>query len=317
MRTEIKIGIAVGLIVAVGAVLYLVVFNHEGESGSLTGPSGQVTALPSRHAGSSSSDAIVPIIGGTPAAPEVAAATTQPSSPATPESTTGTPVITPTFASAPPAPEPSASPSVLPVKVGAATTKPAAPAAAPVAVVAPAGGSTYVVKKSDTGLWRVAEQVYGPGKGRYWTLIEKANPQVDTFHLSEGITLVIPPVADKPATKGGEKVVAAGVQVPELSSVASPSDTSEHVYTVQAGDSWWSIATKEYKDGKYAANLRKANPHVEVLRTGQKIKLPAINGVKAAGTAASATATPVVKPAVKAAVAKPAAPVNTDRPVFD
>ncbi|MFA6134745.1 MAG: LysM domain-containing protein [Phycisphaerae bacterium] len=316
MRTEIKIGIAVGLIVAVGAVLYLVVFNHEGESGSLTGPSGQATALPSRHAGSSSSDPIVPIIGGAPAAPEVAAATPQPSSPATPEATTVTPVITPTIASAPPAPEPSASPSVLPVKVGAATTKPASPAAAPVAVVAPAGGSTYVVKKSDTGLWRVAEQVYGPGKGRYWTLIEKANPQVDTFHLSEGMTLVIPPVADKSA-KGGEKVVAAGVQVPELSSVASPSDTSEHVYTVQAGDSWWSIATKEYKDGKYATNLRKANPHVEVLRTGQKIKLPAINGVKAAGTAATVTAPSAVKPAAKPAVARPAAPVNTDRPVFD
>ncbi|MGC9453953.1 MAG: LysM peptidoglycan-binding domain-containing protein [Phycisphaerae bacterium] len=55
----------------------------------------------------------------------------------------------------------------------------------------PAGGRTYTVQEGDKGFWGVAQKVYGDGT--LWTLIQQANPGVDSSSLRAGQTLVIPP----------------------------------------------------------------------------------------------------------------------------
>ncbi|MFP3938643.1 MAG: LysM peptidoglycan-binding domain-containing protein [Phycisphaerae bacterium] len=50
---------------------------------------------------------------------------------------------------------------------------------------------TYTVQEGDKGFWGVAQDVYGDGT--LWTLIQKANPGVDSGSLKPGQTLVIPP----------------------------------------------------------------------------------------------------------------------------
>jgi nucleoid-associated protein YgaU len=64
----------------------------------------------------------------------------------------------------------------------------------PVRTTRPAIGSgerTYTVQEGDKGFWGVAEKVYGDGT--YWTLIQRANPGVDSSSLHAGDTLIVPP----------------------------------------------------------------------------------------------------------------------------
>ncbi len=49
----------------------------------------------------------------------------------------------------------------------------------------------YAVRAGDQGLWGIAKIVYGHGK--YWSLIAKANPDVDFNALRVGQELIIPP----------------------------------------------------------------------------------------------------------------------------
>ncbi|MFZ1988178.1 MAG: LysM peptidoglycan-binding domain-containing protein, partial [Alphaproteobacteria bacterium] len=140
--------------------------------------------------------------------------------------------------------------------------------------------------------------VYGPGKGKYWTLIEKANKQVDYAGLKEGMTLTIPPLPDQPA--GPVTAVAPSV----------PAGGGEKVYVVQANDGWWSIARKEYGDGKYWEELRKANPQIQgKLKPGQKIKIPPLGK--------TGSASPATTPSTPVKPTRATPPPNNDRPIFD
>jgi nucleoid-associated protein YgaU len=189
----------------------------------------------------------------------------------------------------------------MPSQIGSASPTPAG--GAPAAPAASKGNTTYVVKKGDKGFWDIAEKVYGPGKGKYWTLIEKANKQVDYGGLKEGMTLTIPPIPEQPAGP-----VAAAATPP---AAAATGGGGEKVYVVQAGDGWWSIARKEYGDGKYWEELRKANPQIQGnLKAGQKIKIPPL------GPSGSASPTTMPSTAPKPTRSAPP-PANNDRPIFD
>ena len=284
MRSEIKIGIAVGLGIAVVAVLYLV---FAGPSAPIGPKAGQVSQGPGAAKPVNQveraepnqlarvSEALVPRIGTgaeAPAAPAVAEVPVAEAVPAAPAA----PAIVPAVAPAPEATTQPVSPA-LPVKVEPS------PAAAP--------GGIYIVKKGDNGFWSIAEKVYGQGK--YWTLISKANPNVDSNNLAVGQELVIPPLPAVPPAR----LIAA--------TAPAAASTGQKVHVVQQGDSWWSIAVKEYGDGRYWNEIKKANPHVEgnSLQVGTTLKIPPIS--KAAKPPPPATA--------------PVAPQEEGdvRPVFD
>lgn len=124
----------------------------------------------------------------------------------------------------------------------------------------------YIVKEGDDGFWAVAQNVYSHGK--YWHLIAKANPDADSNVLFAGQKLKIPPL---PSSRRGEVPVGKVID----------GSAGKRYYYVQEGDKgFWGISQKVYKDGKYWAKLKKANPNVDSmnLRKGQKILIPALPG---------------------------------------
>ena len=140
---------------------------------------------------------------------------------------------------------------------------PASPASG--GLITTAGGTkTYVVRKNDAGFWGIAQTVYGNGK--YWTLIAKANPGVNSNTLQPGDRLNILP---KPTSASTPETPAA----PPV--VAGPGET---VYTVEKADSagFWGIAKKLYGNGLYWPAIAKANPSANSgsLHAGQKLRIP-------------------------------------------
>lgn len=289
MRAELKIGIVVGLIIAAVAVLY-VVFHDSGPPQPLgapqAGPAPPPVVPPARPVAPGEGETLVPTFARAPAPrPGLVEVTPEIAELAPAAGTTAEPV----------APEATRAEGPLAVRIAPspATQPVIAPVTPPVGLAArPGGTTTYVVKLGDQGFWDIAEKVYGPGKGKYWTLIAKANPQVESTRLKEGMRLTIPPL-------GGEPTAPSPVAMPLPS-------TEERVYTVQPDDGWWIISRKVYGDGRYWRELRQANPHVEgTLKAGQKIRIPPLDSLRS---------TPLSAPAP--APASPPPP-SDDRPMFD
>ena len=298
MRTEVKIGIAVGVIVAIVAVLY-VVFHEPAQAPPQAAEANAVSPrrVPVVPRSDLEGEPIVPSFGGagspTPAAgiSEVMPGVERPAG---------------SLSLVPAASQPGGSlPSVratgpLAIKPTPAGGTLAAAAGVPIAprpMLPPAAGTTtYVVQEGDMGFWAVAEKVYGKGKGKYWTVIEKANPNVDSNRLGAGTVLKIPPLPG----------MAAAPSPAGVTPTAPAPPAGERVYIVQGNDSWWEISKKHYGDGKYYEALQKANPQVTgMLQPGQKIVIPALGSLPKAGGAVSAPTT------------RPAAPAESDRPVFE
>jgi len=256
MRTEVKIGLAVGLALVLIVVVYFAVKpdeapppddetiiaeeQGEGEAAievdSIAADQGDVR--PTAEAESPGPAAVAPVL------PEYE------------------PIIQPE-------PEP-----IVPVTEknetegeAAVSAPPIIPPAPPPIEAAPAATGrkrTYTVKAGDAGFWAVAQAVYGDGK--HWTLIRDANPEADSNTLRPGQVLVIPPLS-KPSP------ALASTTTPPL----LPPDAGSNVYTVKAGDKgFWGIAEKVYGHGKYWPLIRRANPDVDSysLRVGQRLLVP-------------------------------------------
>ncbi|MCW8130346.1 MAG: LysM peptidoglycan-binding domain-containing protein [Planctomycetota bacterium] len=85
-----------------------------------------------------------------------------------------------------------------------------------------------------------------------------------------------------------------------------PAVPEPQTYTVVGGDNPYKISAKLFGDGKYARKLMDANPGVDPnrLKIGQKLKVPAIQGVEAQPVTASSTAAvPSPAPGVPAGAA--------------
>jgi LysM repeat protein len=150
---------------------------------------------------------------------------------------------------------------------------------------------TYTVVAGDT-LSSIAQKEYG--EASKYTLIVAANPGLDASHLRLKQTIKIPPA-------------------PTPSLAASTTDTSDwnhgsttrpsgdvnatgNVYTVQDGDSLWTIAKQVYGDAKLCTAIEKSNHGVSsaTLRKGQKLSCPPFD---VAQRLAGVSATPTTRPA--------------------
>jgi len=293
MRTDVKIGIVVGLLVIGGFVIYF--FFTGGEEKPVAPPSGVARTEGDTHnrveprpgvPGAKPPGADVkpafaaprPGEGVEPAkpapgpgdtvVPRISVGVTPPTvKPAGP----GLEIGEPTRAAPGPAiarVEPPVRPTIPLVEEprDVDTVKPAIP----IIERAEAAGAerTYVVQQGDN-FWAIAEKVYGLGSGRHWDVIAKANPDVDAGHLPPGRKLRIPPL---PAAVTPGAGLVTGI-APE--GAAAPADSKS--YVVKAEDKGlWSVAEKMYGNGSYWTLIAKANPKADTnrLRVGQVLVIP-------------------------------------------
>ncbi|MFO8014467.1 MAG: LysM peptidoglycan-binding domain-containing protein [Phycisphaerae bacterium] len=158
----------------------------------------------------------------------------------------------------------------------------------------------HVVAKGET-LTTIATHYYGADGPRLWRRIWEANKDTlpDPHRLDLGQSLVIPGLPTAPAP-AGTQVAAAADEEPATDDEADPSVTLDDLarqfkvrldegdvvddpaappstYTVQKGDTFYSIARKVYGDASLASRLVRKNrdrvPDARRLRIGQTIRL--------------------------------------------
>lgn len=126
-------------------------------------------------------------------------------------------------------------------------------------------GKNHTVVKGET-LWAIAEEAYGSGYN--WTDIYNAN-KLKNQKVEVGQKLEIPTVTAKQPTV--TKSVATVKQAEKVSQTITGDK-----YTVQKGDSLWSVAVKAYGDGYKWALVAKANKlsNPNVIHAGNVLTLP-------------------------------------------
>ena len=297
MRTDVKIGAAVGLAVVVLVVLY-VVFSSSSQPAS---PQAQAPAVDQT---TEITDVIEPRISSPQPAPAIGS-TTRPADPfrvppghdetvsvdvrLTPATPTSAPRIAGTGA---------VGPAIAPTPV--ATVGPAL-AVTP----APKAPQTYTVAAGDMGFWAIAAKVYGDGK--YMYLIAEGNPGVNSSALKVGQVLRIPPLppsvaAVKPAGPAG---------------ATNAPTAAGRTYTVKEGQGYWVIAQEVYGDGKYWVNLDAANRDKGPLKPGMVLVVPGLPLGAGAGASAPASSVAPARTAPSAATPTTPAPTAPLRPRFD
>ena len=159
---------------------------------------------------------------------------------------------------------------------------------------------TYIVKAGDN-LWLIAKSEYHDASKH--DLIAKANPNIDPTNLKVGSKLVIPPL---PAT---------GTPGDSGTVVQHPGETAGETYTVQSGDTLWTIAQKHYGNGVKAKLIEQANPGIKgTLHIGQKIVLPPADTTPTPSSDSTSTSRPTHK---KRTTHKKPADDSTARPLFN
>jgi nucleoid-associated protein YgaU len=150
-------------------------------------------------------------------------------------------------------------------------------------------GRVHTVARGEN-FYRIAEKVYGPGKGHLWKHIYEANRAAvaDPGRLAIGQRLVIPPVdGDAPVTATTTRIAARpqapGVRqvgIDDLRNELAPSRRGVvRMYTVRRGDNLTSIAREQLRDDSPAAVRRiiEANPQIDdpnAIPQGMKLRIP-------------------------------------------
>ena len=139
------------------------------------------------------------------------------------------------------------------------------------------GKRHYYVQEGDSGFWAVSAKAYGNGK--YWALIAKANPSVNSLKLKAGQKIIVPPLPTR-VTSGGRATGTGAALKP-----------GEKWYTVVEGDAgFWDVAKKEYGSGVHWSVIAKANPSVNArrLQKGQRLVVPPLPASSGRGAATAA-----------------------------
>jgi len=147
----------------------------------------------------------------------------------------------------------------------------------------------YSVQPGDS-FSTIAQKKYGDAK--YYTVIAKANPNVDSSRLRIGQKLKVPPLPKETGPTAG------------LDTGTTTDAAGRAVYIVKSGDSFWSIAEKHYGNGKYSYLIKDANPKVDSasMKVGQPLVLPPKPATAASGPSRGDTRTgrteaePTLKP---------------------
>lgn len=308
MRTEIKITIAVGLLVIVGAILWTVRDASREK---------QITELPPSLVSG----------GGTPAAPaRTGSPGARPDSPARPASTADAGGPTPAEARAaqpprmesgsrpltvqpPPARELTAgTPSPTPPAINAGEARDGAPAPArPLPPLAP----PVAADRKEEGSAEPPRSPPVDGRPAGSVELPVATPATPEKPAARGEPGEVPGRAAPLSGPGGRS----GAAPPEAAvrpTQPPPATESvgETIYTVQEADTLSAIAREVYGDERFWTKIRDANPGIDPdrLLVGQKLRLPSREAVRPARPAAPAA--PAGKAADAGKRAEPGKPAN-------
>ncbi|MFP4105956.1 MAG: LysM peptidoglycan-binding domain-containing protein [Phycisphaerae bacterium] len=292
MRNDVKIGIAVGLVFALGVVLYFV-FAGGGEQTPPADNDDNVAQVEQQDDPYLNDDSVnVPVEDESPVA-EIDEPTDEPDvepiEPVEPEDDLVVPDVEPIE------PVDEEDTDVVETDPGAGVVEPLIPEVEPIApipdeepedtavVPEPIDGGdetplpdtdrTYTVKEGDAGFWQISQNVYGDGK--HWTLLAQANPDVNTNRLRPGQKLKIPPLPTR-RTGGGT----GATETPTDRGTVQADVTGQEFYVVKKGDSgFWAVAEKVWGSGggAYWEQIAKANPNLDptALQPGDKVQIPA------------------------------------------
>ncbi len=121
---------------------------------------------------------------------------------------------------------------------------------------------TYIVKPGDS-LWSISENFYKSGYN--WVDIVKANNLENAGMIFAGNKLIIPNAESKLATVNLNSQIAQGNQ-----SIAGNS------YTIEKGDSLWSISVRAYGDGYSWIRIVRANSlsNPDLIFSGNVLEIP-------------------------------------------
>lgn len=288
MRTDVKIGVAVGILIVIVVVCYYAFFADGGSGAGSAGgqPASGEVANASGHKGAERDRPALPTFGGVSPA-------TRPARPRIgeePLASVSPPVVRPTVRETPASREGPRLPAVPLIR-----ERPAAEAnelaAAPVRRDAPAAPSFL-----DTPASRPARESPGPTirdmgvspavrEGpRILPGREPNEPGVAPSIRETSVTPLIRETPRRPATPEAPVTPVISEPIPgPRAPTSSPGPrldetaTGERIYVVQKGDAgFWAIAEKVYNDGRLWTLIAKANPNAEsnALREGQKLKIP-------------------------------------------
>jgi nucleoid-associated protein YgaU len=240
MRTDVKIGVATGLLLVIALVAWQLIFNSNGDkTKDGNSPGEPIAAVPAERPGSG-----LPRFG------------IVPSTPPRPGSTAPVAPVTPTIRETPPAIPPA------PVVPSIRETPPA-PAIGPVEPAIPSIRETPPAIPPAPVVPSIRETPAPPAPV-IPSIREVPVAPVTPVGPVTPVTPVGPVIRETPVTPG--------------LGATTPGVTVEETYEVQKGDSgFWAIAEKKYGDGKYYYLIAKANPNVSSnsLRPGQKLVIPA------------------------------------------
>lgn len=347
MRTDVKIAIAVGLLVVlVGVIFYMATKGRDGNQPEIT------AVQPPENSPEFINPAPVP-----PVEAVTPSASTSPVHEAPP---TGDNAV---VSSRPVVPVPPVEPVVV---------HPVAPVPDIVPPLASKPASQeYVVVKGDT-LYAIAAKKYNDGNKH--NLIRLANPGINPNVLVEGSKLIIPPLPIEPApvrstpinspaggagsyvvqpndsfwsiaqkelgngahhdliqrANPGVSVLRPGMRltIPAKPAEAVGGSASQPAkvlvagattYTVVPGDSLYTISEKVYGDGKHYPNIVAANPEIKngIVHQGQTLMIVPLGRPAPAGTASTLPARPSAMPVPARPAATPkASPVPAGKPDF-
>lgn len=129
---------------------------------------------------------------------------------------------------------------------------------------------TYVVKDNDS-YWSIAKKLWGDGS--LYPHLEKANPGVSPGDLRPRMTIKVPP---KPVRKGSASSSTAVATARHGTTGVDPL-TRKRYYIVKEGDrGFWDVSKAVYGHGKHYGLIEKANPELDSrrLRPGKKVWCP-------------------------------------------
>jgi len=167
--------------------------------------------------------------------------------------------------------------------------------------------TTYVVKRGDT-YWTMARDKYGDGS--LWRVIQDANPNIPPKALRPGMTVKVPPKPRRTVT-----VAARSSDASTHGSSGVDAVSGKRWYVIKKGDNgYWDASKALFGTGRHNAEIAAMNPGVDPkkLHPGDKIWVPIRPTVTTRPVAVAARS--ASRPAVGRTVARTTARVETGAP---